>query len=303
MANKNDEYICPDCNTGLILCQGKIRVHHFRHKVDTTRPCHYYNSPSESQIHKDAKLVMKSLLEKKVPISFVRKCPCCPRVEESEIPEVSETSEIIFEHRFEHNGLKIADVAYLDKGEILTLFEICNTHKTRNEDRPEPWFEIDAQMLIQMANNEYVSSLKIPCIRIQECDDCLLKKTDIEKYVRTKLGQKVFPKPEEFECSNPQKVLFPCLTCNECITGSKSRNYNFSNCSNIRDVYHECGQCNECKFHSWYRTDGHLRFNFDATEKTEKNIKIIELFANDFKKKKSCYSFRERLFIGIHNLK
>jgi len=29
IANKKDEYICPECNKDLILVQGDIRVHHF----------------------------------------------------------------------------------------------------------------------------------------------------------------------------------------------------------------------------------------------------------------------------------
>ena len=62
IANKKDEYSCPDCRKDLILCQGELRVHHFRHKVDSINPCHYYNKPIESQIHKYAKLLMKNLL-------------------------------------------------------------------------------------------------------------------------------------------------------------------------------------------------------------------------------------------------
>jgi competence CoiA-like predicted nuclease len=53
IANKKDEYICPECNKDLILVQGKIRVHHFRHKVDSINPCHHYSKPTESQIHKN----------------------------------------------------------------------------------------------------------------------------------------------------------------------------------------------------------------------------------------------------------
>jgi competence CoiA-like predicted nuclease len=50
IANKKDQYICPDCNKDLILCQGKIRTPHFRHKIDANKPCHYYSSnPGESQ--------------------------------------------------------------------------------------------------------------------------------------------------------------------------------------------------------------------------------------------------------------
>ena len=173
MANKKDEYICPGCNKDLILCQGEIRVHHFRHKVDNVNPCHHYSNPTESQIHKDAKILLKNLLERKIPISFIRNCCCCKKNEEYEIPEISETSNIQLEYRFEYNGVKIADVSYLEDGEILCIFEICNTHKTCSENRPEPWFEIDAETLIKKANDNSLTSLEIPCIRCEKCDVCI----------------------------------------------------------------------------------------------------------------------------------
>jgi hypothetical protein len=37
VANKKDEYICPDCNKDLILCKGNKIKHHFRHKVDSVK--------------------------------------------------------------------------------------------------------------------------------------------------------------------------------------------------------------------------------------------------------------------------
>jgi hypothetical protein len=172
IANKKDEYSCPECNKDLIICQGDVRVHHFRHKV-ATNPCHHYSSPTETQIHKDAKLLMKTLLDKKIPVSFVRNCCCCKNNEEFEIPETSETSNIQFEYRFEYHGPKVADVAYIDNGEILCIFEICNTHKTRGENRPEPWFEIDAETLIRVANDNCLSQIQIPCIRCEKCEDCV----------------------------------------------------------------------------------------------------------------------------------
>ena len=58
IANKKDEYICPDCNKDLIFCHGDIRAYYFRHKVDSVNPCHHYSNPSESQIHKDAKILL-----------------------------------------------------------------------------------------------------------------------------------------------------------------------------------------------------------------------------------------------------
>jgi hypothetical protein len=248
IANKKDEYSCPECNKDLILCQGDIRVHHFRHKV-ATNPCHHYSSPTETQIHKDAKLLMKTLLDKKIPVSFVRNCCCCKKNDEYEIPETSETSEIRLEHRFEYHGPKVADVAYIENGEILCIFEICNTHKTRGENRPEPWFEIDAETLIRIANDNCLSRIQIPCIRCEKCEDCVekensnLKLYNIEKYVRIKLGQTIFPTPTQ------PKI---------------------------------------CNYSHWYfdvwKNTGHLRFDFDAKGDYEQNKRIIDIFNNDFRR-------------------
>ncbi len=189
IANKKDEYICPDCNKDLILCQGQIKAYYFRHKT-YNNPCYYYDKPSESQIHKDAKLLMKTLLENKTMISFKRTCNECNSNKKYSIPELSKTSKIELEYRFNfNNSLKIADVAYIDNNNIVSLFEICNTHKTRSEDRPEPWFEIDATNLIKSVNNnENLSSLKIPCIRCEKCKTCIdkIKINEIERINRIK---------------------------------------------------------------------------------------------------------------------
>ena len=204
VANKNDEYICPDCNNELILCKGEIRIPHFRHKVDNINPCHHYSNPTESQIHKDAKILLQNLLQRKIPTSFIRECCSCKKMEEFEIPEMTESSTVKLEYRFQYNrSLQIADIAYLDNGEIVTLFEIWYTHKTRSEKRPEPWFEIDAEKLIRLANDDSLTSLQIPCIRCEKCEECTemennkikAHKNALEKYVRIKLGQK-YPLPD-----------------------------------------------------------------------------------------------------------
>jgi len=105
IANKKDEYSCPDCRKDLILCQGEVRIPYFRHKVDNVNPCHRYSNPTETQIHKDAKILMKNLLERKIPISFSRNCCSCKKKEEFEIPGISETSAIKLEHSFNYNGI------------------------------------------------------------------------------------------------------------------------------------------------------------------------------------------------------
>jgi hypothetical protein len=180
IANKKDEYICPECNKNVFPRQGQILRHHFAHKR-SDNPCNYYNHPGETQIHKDAKMLMKYLLDTKVPLSFVRNCMSCNKNNIFDIPEITENSSIQLEHRFEYNdSVKIADVAYIDDKVIKYIFEICNTHKTCSENRPDyiDWFEIDAETLINMINDIKITSFEIPCIRCEKCEECIKKETD-----------------------------------------------------------------------------------------------------------------------------
>lgn len=181
IANKHDNYVCPDCNKDVVLVQGKILRHHFRHKTDKVHPCKYYDKPNESQIHKDAKMLMKTLLESKKPIQFMRTCFSCKKSNEIKLPEITEDSFITLEHRFNYQDeLKIADVAHICDDEIEAIYEICHTHHTSSEDRPEPWVEIDAKSLLTSVNtNDEV--LILTCIRKYihiydtNCEECIKK--------------------------------------------------------------------------------------------------------------------------------
>lgn len=177
IAKKTEKYECPDCHKDLIFRKGDVRIHHFAHRK-SDNPCTYYSGPSESQIHKDAKMLLKNLLERKTKIIIKKKC--CG---EFEIPMMTDKSKIVLEHRFEYNGLKIADVAYLDDNKISYIFEICHTHKTDDDKRPDPWFEIDAYKLLKEANDNRTVTLKISCIRKNKCKKCkfLTRKVELEK--------------------------------------------------------------------------------------------------------------------------
>lgn len=172
IANKKDTYMCPECNKDLILVQGKIRVHHFRHKIDSIRPCKYYSKPTESQIHKDAKMLMKTLLEKNTPIQFMRECVSCKLNTIIDLPATTAHSSIKLEHRFDYNDeIKIADVAHIIDSEIKCIYEICHTHKTLSKNRPEPWVEINAKSLLMAADNN-TFPLIINCVRCEKCEEC-----------------------------------------------------------------------------------------------------------------------------------
>lgn len=217
IANKKDEYVCIDCNKDLIWCQGEIKRPYFRHKVDSVNPCNHYSNPTETQIHKDGKMVMKSLLERKIPMSFVRNCCSCNKNEEHEIPEMTESSKIELEYRFEYNGTKIADVAYIDNGDIFCIIEICNTHKTCSENRPEPWFEIDAITLIKLANDNALPHIKIPCIRCEKCVDCNEKELERKRKIRNEVERKsTYNESDSYGCvSEPIMEVLISIICGD----------------------------------------------------------------------------------------
>ena len=179
-ANKQDKFMCIDCEKDVIIRKGKIRIPHFSHCKEDLK-CNFYTTPNESQIHKNAQFLLKYILENKIELCIYNKCAKCNKTTEYDIPQISESSSIIIEYRFDYNGLKIADVAYIDDNEILCIFEIYNTHKTLSQNRPEIWFEIDALQIITVFNNYDLQSVNLECIREKICDECINKESINEK--------------------------------------------------------------------------------------------------------------------------
>lgn len=176
-ASKSGHYVCPECHARLFLRMGDVRTHHFAH-YPTENTCHYYSSPTESQIHKSAKMLLKQLIEMNHPIRIARVCGRCDDIATNDIRKMQATSKVHLEYRFEYNGLKVADVAYTDGDDIVYIFEMCHTHKTSNDGRPEPWFELDATTFLQSANAHSDVPLTIGCIRTGDgakwlCKTCL----------------------------------------------------------------------------------------------------------------------------------
>ena len=180
IANKINKYECPECKKDVIFKKGLIIRPYFAHKKSTT-PCYYYDKPNEHQIHKDAKLLLKSLLDNKKILHFYRTCPYCYNDKEIfESIHYNENMKAVIEHRFNYNNSnKSADVALLENNEIKFIFEICYKNKTKEENRPEPWVEIDAEDLINGMNTGEIvdeeNEINIKCIRNYKCYWCKLK--------------------------------------------------------------------------------------------------------------------------------
>ena len=80
IASKTNKYKCPDCDKEVILKKGNKNKHHFSH-YKSINPCFYFEKPSETQIHKEGKLLMKNLLDEKKKFSIKRECSCCNQSE------------------------------------------------------------------------------------------------------------------------------------------------------------------------------------------------------------------------------
>ena len=265
IANKKDEYICPECNKDLILVKGEIRVHHFRHKVDSINPCHHYSKPTESQIHKDAKMLMKTLLENKTHIQFVRECVSCKKSCEINLPEITEGSTIILEHRFNYdNELRIADVAHTLNGEIKGIYEICHTHKTCSENRPEPWVEIDANSLLTLVNTNN-EPLIINCVRCEKCEECIEKDKIQLKKKKDKIKK---DRSNCCACGGSGKSYWSddcygscleccCINCGEFDDECECKYCKKCESSYMKNEEHKCYLCEKCgkyeEYESWLK--------------------------------------------------
>ena len=99
-----------------------------------------------------------------------------------------------------------------------------------------------------------------------------VKINNLEKYIRVKLGQKIFPTPTRKEC------LLNNYSC----------------------------KCNNCKYNESYYTwkkNGHLRLDFDARQFIKNNFKILQLFDEYFDEIRvvvhSYKGFIEAYFISL----
>jgi hypothetical protein len=218
IANKINKYKCPYCEEDVIFRNGSINQPHFAH-YKSNNPCYYYEKPNESQIHKDAKLLMKTLLDNKSSIFIERDCNYCKKNKDKELFEYTNSYEyIIFsddysdntktylEYKFIYNNsVKIADVAVVENDKIKYIFEICHTNNTSENNRPEPWFEIKAEDLINKINSgeniDEDGNIDIKCIRKYKCESCKY----IEEQNQIKKEIEIIKKENEFRKKEKNK--------------------------------------------------------------------------------------------------
>ncbi|MAJ97318.1 MAG: hypothetical protein CMI56_01750, partial [Parcubacteria group bacterium] len=187
-ASKQSSYKCPECERRVKFCKGKIKAPYFSH-YKSDHPCTFYVKPTESQIHKEAKRIMKALIDRNAEIHFVRECSYCDEYnfvtnkQTFTIPRNPSFCTVI-EHPFTYNNSKkSADVALLDGNKIVAIFEICHTHATLSINRPEPWYEIHAESLVDFAESLISDSkiVTISCMREWTCAHCASKMAHLKQ--------------------------------------------------------------------------------------------------------------------------
>jgi len=194
--SKAKNYSCPCCKSVVTLKKGKIRKHHFAHKNENkVGGCNYYDGNAgggsggsgggggvETELHKEGKQVIKTLIDNKKPMIFYRKCNQCEKKKVFCINKenYNDNTRAIKEHRFNYNNSnKSADVAMLEGNEIKFIFEIWYNGKTKEENRPTDidWFELKARDLIVKVNlTEKTEQYEFDCLRKNmKCSDCDMK--------------------------------------------------------------------------------------------------------------------------------
>lgn len=199
IASKSNSYKCPDCDRDVTFKKGEINRPHFAHKQNDA--CNYYDRPNESQIHKDAKNLLYSLLKSKTELNIKRKCVRCNgiyhvdgewkghTISQYNYEDGSPTPMIEYKFKY-NNSNKSADVALVyESGNHCDthIFEICHTHATKECDRPDPWFEFNALSLINDINNQiqYRFSIDLFCLRQpkdnNKCSICIQTQQKFEQ--------------------------------------------------------------------------------------------------------------------------
>jgi hypothetical protein len=156
---------------------------------------------------------MKRLLDNKTTICIHIKCKFCYSYNfQYDIFEedYNENTEAVIEHKFFYNNSnRSADVALIENDKIKFIFEICYRNKTKEENRPEPWAEIDSENLINGINSGNIidkeGNVVIECIRDYKCYKCISyerEKKDILEMLKIKEKEQITEQIEIINMKN-----------------------------------------------------------------------------------------------------
>lgn len=175
VATKSTRFECPSCNKDVVFRAGTRRVPHFAHKANSacTFYGHEHTGPTESDVHKHAKLTLAEILKSSHEIEIFTFCEFASIRREHECHpcgtsrfKLAPNQRVVAEHRATDGC--VYDVAVLNDADdsVACVFEIVHTHATETR-RPEPWYEISAPAIEE-------SSRRFRCVRTDRavCEKC-----------------------------------------------------------------------------------------------------------------------------------
>lgn len=185
--NENDRntkiVICPngECNEKLSYCKESIdhRRPHFRHLPNSN--CVF--KERESFVHDKCIYFLENILIN-FNTKFIRNCKNCNQENIYNIQKtIKKNIEIEKYHQFDNKSIRYDLVLLNDNGTIQYGFEVLNTHKTNEDNRPNdiPWFEISVEdiskIIISIENqNNYPEVIIFNCKRDYLCFECVSSK-------------------------------------------------------------------------------------------------------------------------------
>jgi hypothetical protein len=216
-ADKKNSYECPDedCRQDLIFKKGKINIPYFAHKPSSEKECHYYERPGESQIHRNAKLYLKKLLEDLIESNYnnssnnnesnnnetsnnndssdpnnnssdpnnnssnnsIQIITKCSCGQTESIPLYLLDTKIVIEHRFKFsNSEKIADVVCLFSDKSNIKYIFEICYKHKTQDYTRPEPWFEFDARELLTTNPSGNKITLKCIRTHEyCKRCKCK--------------------------------------------------------------------------------------------------------------------------------
>lgn len=205
-AMKNTMYKCIGCGAEVYVRSGDVNAPHFAHFPNSV--CNI----GEGEIHKYAKLRIRDHINSNNYLEYTSKCVKCSNVfTNTTFPNgkaVDEWRMTTFDDR-----TIIPDVAVLDNDQVVFIVEIYNTH--HQDNRPEPWIELNVWDVINGTIHNIRDSLCDQCIKqptgFTKCDDvgtcdgsgfCWRQSGNCDSYIK------------DYQCVH-SCPLFPCARCKE----------------------------------------------------------------------------------------
>lgn len=174
----------PECNTEMLMVQGKVRISHFRHKNAVCCP--------ETYQHQLAKKLIQLRIHSKKPTILAFDCSICgdPKAKQVDLSKI--LSHAVLEQKYPESNF-IGDVAAFNQNnELKVMFEVYVTHKVDGEKLNQPkWVEVHADQVIRenyLNGQAVVWRAKRSCadIKCPHCEEVVRQLQHQDQNIRVK---------------------------------------------------------------------------------------------------------------------